>query len=162
MSKISLLDYANTAHGAYDVNPEKMLGGSPRQILSNHYTSPGAEFHVGFWEAEVGKWQVNYTEFEYCEILQGVIQMTDSAGLQQTVRLYNGSVYQSIDTSPDSVFSLVELDDGRLAGATPSGVQVWDTNTMSCMSIPHKSDDVLKLQVVHSRLFVTPPLTAME
>ena len=86
MSKISLLDYANTAHEAYEVNPEKMLGGSPRQILSNHYSSPGSEFHVGFWDAEIGKWQVNYTEYEYCEILQGVILMTDSAGLQQTVR----------------------------------------------------------------------------
>ena len=30
--------------------------------------------------------QVNYTEYEYCEILQGVIVMTEDGGEAQTVR----------------------------------------------------------------------------
>ena len=85
MSKISLLDYQATSHEAYEVAPEKMLAGSPKQILSNHYSNPSGEFHVGFWEAEVGIWNVNYTEFEYCEILQGKIRMVDELGTEQIV-----------------------------------------------------------------------------
>ena len=85
MSKISLLDYQTTAHEAYEVAPEKMLAGNPKQILSNHYSNPSGEFHVGFWEAEIGSWNVSYTEFEYCEILQGRIRMVDEHGVEQIV-----------------------------------------------------------------------------
>lgn len=86
MAKITLLDYTRTTHEPYQVAPEKMLSGSPKQILSNHFSNTAGNFHTGFWEAEIGKWQVHYTEFEYCEILDGVIVMTDSAGVQRTVR----------------------------------------------------------------------------
>ena len=82
MSKISLLSYSSTAHEAYEVASEKMLSGSPKQILSNHFSNASGEFHVGFWEADVGCWQVNYSEFEYCEILEGTIRMIDSNGLE--------------------------------------------------------------------------------
>jgi uncharacterized cupin superfamily protein len=85
MSKVSLLNYAETQHDAYDVSAEKMLSGSPKQILSNHFSNASGEFHVGFWEAEVGSWNVNYTEFEYCEILQGSIRMIDEHGNEQIV-----------------------------------------------------------------------------
>jgi uncharacterized cupin superfamily protein len=85
MSKISLLNYQTTAHETYDVATEKMLSGSPKQILSNHFSNASGEFHAGFWEAEVGSWQVNYSEFEYCEILEGKIRMIDSHGIAQTV-----------------------------------------------------------------------------
>ena len=86
MSKVSLLNYQNTPHEAYAVAPEKMLTGSPKQILSNHFSNASGEFHVGFWEAEVGSWNVEYSEFEYCEILQGKILMVDQHGGQQTVQ----------------------------------------------------------------------------
>ncbi len=85
MSKICLLNYATTTHEAYEVASDKMLSGSPKQILSNHFSNGSGEFHVGFWEAEVGSWNVNYTEFEYCEILEGTIRMIDHNGLEQTV-----------------------------------------------------------------------------
>ena len=85
MSKVSLLNYAKTQHDGYEVSPEKMLAGSPKQILSNHYSNASGEFHVGFWEAEIGSWNVNYTEFEYCEILQGKIRMLDEQGIEQIV-----------------------------------------------------------------------------
>lgn len=85
MSKISLLDYSTTAHEAYSVAPEKMHSGSPQQILSNQFSNATGNFHVGFWEAEVGCWQVNYTEFEYCEILEGRIRMVAADGQTQLV-----------------------------------------------------------------------------
>jgi uncharacterized cupin superfamily protein len=85
MSKVSLLDYRTTAHEGYEVDAAKMLGGSPQQILSNHFSDPSGQFHVGFWEAEIGEWKVNYTEYEYCEILQGRILMRDRNGVELTV-----------------------------------------------------------------------------
>jgi uncharacterized cupin superfamily protein len=86
MTYIRRLDYAATPHEAYEVAPEKMLAGSPKQILSNHFSNTEGNFHTGFWEAEPGVWQVKYTEYEYCEILQGVIVMTAEDGETQTVR----------------------------------------------------------------------------
>lgn len=85
MPQITLLDYPNTAHEAYAVAPEKMLSGSPQQVLSNHFSNAAGNFHCGFWEAEIGHWQVHYTEFEYCEILQGRIRMVSAEGIEQTV-----------------------------------------------------------------------------
>lgn len=85
MAQITLLDYAKTAHEAYAVAPEKMLSGSPQHLLSNHLSNAAGNFHVGFWEAEIGHWQVNYTEFEYCEILEGRIRMVASNGDTQIV-----------------------------------------------------------------------------
>ena len=85
MSKVSLLNYAKTQHDAYEVSAEKMLSGSPKQILSNHFSNTSGEFYVGFWDTDVGSWNVNYTEFEYCEILQGSIRMTDEHGNEQIV-----------------------------------------------------------------------------
>jgi uncharacterized cupin superfamily protein len=86
MTHIRRLDYASTPHEPYDVAAEKMLAGSPKQILSNHFSNAAGNFHTGFWEAEPGIWQVNYTEYEYCEILQGEIVMTEDGGEAQTVR----------------------------------------------------------------------------
>ena len=86
MAKITFFDYARTTHEPYEVAPEKMLAGSPKQTLSNLFSNAAGTFHAGFWAAEAGKWQVAYTEFEYCEILEGVIMMTDAEGHVQTVR----------------------------------------------------------------------------
>jgi len=107
-----------------------------------------------------------------CALRNGMFALS----VNQTVRLYTDCDYQVIDTSPHSVFSLVELDDGRLAGAVPglplvsievdgtpedptpvpACINLWDTTTLSCVgSIPYSADDVWKLQVVHSSLFVS-------
>lgn len=86
MSKATLLDYGNLPHDAYTLAPEKHLAGSPAQAVRNHYSDPSGQFHVGFWEAQPGKWTVRYSEFEYCEILEGVIVMTDAEGRSLTVR----------------------------------------------------------------------------
>jgi uncharacterized cupin superfamily protein len=85
MTKITRLDYDSTSHVTYEVAPEKMLAGSSKQILSNHFSNASGKFHTGFWEAEVGHWLVNYTEFEYCEILEGRIRMVDADGQVQIV-----------------------------------------------------------------------------
>lgn len=64
---------------------EKILHGNPTQQLDNQYTSKCCQFSTGIWTGEVGKWQVCYTEEEYCEILEGVSVVTNDKGKQFTV-----------------------------------------------------------------------------
>ena len=86
MTKAALLDYDALPHEAYALAPEKQLAGSGAQAVRNHFSDPSGQFHIGFWQAEPGKWTVSYSEFEYCEILEGVIVMTDADGHALTVR----------------------------------------------------------------------------
>ena len=51
----------------YRPDPAKVLKGDPEQA--------------------VGQWTVNYTEHEYCEILQGVSVLRDSDGNAKTLRV---------------------------------------------------------------------------
>ncbi|GIU45535.1 cupin domain-containing protein [Shewanella algidipiscicola] len=69
----------------YEVAKEKVISGDPKQQLENHYSSPCDQFHTGVWQGEQGSWKVNYTEHEYCEILAGSSQITDSLGNSITV-----------------------------------------------------------------------------
>lgn len=69
----------------YEVAPEKVLSGEPKQQLENHYSSPCDQFHAGVWQGQVGSWKVNYSEHEYCEILSGSSEIIDEAGNSITV-----------------------------------------------------------------------------
>ncbi|MWV14591.1 DUF861 domain-containing protein [Pseudomonas sp. L-22-4S-12] len=77
---------AGTTPEYYRPAPEKILKGDPEQSVRNHYGSPCGQFHAGIWEGAVGHWTINYTEHEYCEILQGVSVIRDAAGNAKTVR----------------------------------------------------------------------------
>ena len=63
---------ATTAPEHYRPAAEKVLKGDPEQSVRNHYGSSCGQFNTGIWEGGVGHWTINYTEHEYCEILQGV------------------------------------------------------------------------------------------
>jgi hypothetical protein len=52
----------------------------PEQRTWHHYSSPDGKFLCGLWEADQGCWRVNYTEHEFCRILEGVSVLRDSAG----------------------------------------------------------------------------------
>lgn len=77
---------ANTTPEHYLPAPEKILKGSPEQTLYNHYNSPCGQLSAGVWEGAVGQWAVNYTEHEYCEIVQGVSVLRDEDGNAKTLR----------------------------------------------------------------------------
>lgn len=65
---------------------EKVISGQPWQSARNHYSSPCGRFHSGEWQSEPGHWRIHYTEFEYCEILDGVSVIHADDGGQKTVR----------------------------------------------------------------------------
>ncbi len=47
---------------------EKILGGDPLQSAWNIFSSADQKFHSGIWECQPGKWQVNFTESEFCQL----------------------------------------------------------------------------------------------
>ncbi|UCX05629.1 cupin domain-containing protein [Shewanella glacialimarina] len=69
----------------YHLADEKRLQGNPLQSVQNHYASPCSQFNVGIWQSEAGCWNVQYTEHEYCDILEGTSVITDANGAKLTV-----------------------------------------------------------------------------
>ncbi|MBA1204053.1 cupin domain-containing protein [Pseudomonas capeferrum] len=88
MSIETIIDFtqSTTPVERYRPAPEKILKGEPDQTVYNHYSSPCGQFAAGVWEGEVGQWTVNYTEHEYCEIVQGVSVLRDEEGNARTLR----------------------------------------------------------------------------
>jgi uncharacterized cupin superfamily protein len=68
----------------YHLAAEKLVTGNPEQAVWNHYSDPGSQFHVGVWSSEVGCWRIRYTEYEFCQILEGVSILRDSQGAERT------------------------------------------------------------------------------
>lgn len=83
-----IVDFAVDRVDAQRYSPaaEKVLKGTPEQSLYNHYESPCGQMNAGVWEGAVGQWTVNYTEHEYCEIVQGVSVLRDLDGGTKTLR----------------------------------------------------------------------------
>jgi uncharacterized cupin superfamily protein len=88
MNIATIIDFAQSRATAEHYRParEKVLKGDPAQSVINHYGSPCGQFNAGIWEGAVGQWTINYTEHEYCEILQGVSVIRDAEGNGKTVR----------------------------------------------------------------------------
>ncbi|SEJ68511.1 cupin domain-containing protein [Pseudomonas sp. NFR16] len=88
MSIESIVDFSEATTPAERFKPahEKILKGDPGQTIYNHYNSPCGQMNAGVWEGEIGQWTVNYTEHEYCEIVQGVSVLRDEAGGAKTLR----------------------------------------------------------------------------
>lgn len=88
MSIQDIVDFsqATTTADRYRPDPTKVLKGDPEQAVFNHYNSPCGQMNAGVWEGAVGQWTVNYTEHEYCEIVQGVSVLRDSEGNAKTLR----------------------------------------------------------------------------
>ena len=60
--------------------PERVLAGSPRARVQNHYTDVGGRFFAGSWSGTPGKWRVVYTEHEFCHLLEGRVVLTSDDG----------------------------------------------------------------------------------
>lgn len=59
---------------------ERILSGEPRLSAWNHYSDPSGQFHAGVWTATRGSWRINYSECEFCHLLQGRVVLTNLAG----------------------------------------------------------------------------------
>lgn len=57
-----------------------LVSGHPRQQIWNVLSSADGHFHVGQWASGTGAWRVDYTEYELCHLLEGVVRLTDATG----------------------------------------------------------------------------------
>jgi len=64
--------------------PARVLGGSPVTTLYNYYCDNDDRFFAGVWESTPGKWEVVYTEQEFCVILSGKVVLTGNDGHAET------------------------------------------------------------------------------
>jgi uncharacterized cupin superfamily protein len=80
---VRLQQRSNLAPQVYYVSKEKLITGNPKQAVWIEYESPDREFFAGIWASEVGEWKVQYTEQEYCYILEGINVLTDENGNSQ-------------------------------------------------------------------------------
>ena len=65
---------------AEEGTPARVLEGAPRTTTRNYYADPGERFFAGIWESTPGKWQVEYSEHEFVQLLAGRVVLTDAEG----------------------------------------------------------------------------------
>jgi uncharacterized cupin superfamily protein len=64
--------------------PEKVMAGDPVHSTWNVETRGG--LYAGLWQSSVGEWQVDYSEWEYVHILEGISVLTDADGVATTLK----------------------------------------------------------------------------
>jgi uncharacterized protein len=77
-----IVDFAHHAAAPESFTPAaaKVLAGDPAQTVWNHYDDATGQLSAGIWQGEPGRWRVDYTEDEFCHLLEGRVVLTDEAG----------------------------------------------------------------------------------
>lgn len=63
-------------------NPDesRLLSGNPQLTAWNHYSDPSQQFFAGVWSATRGCWRIQYTEHEFCHLLEGRVVLASASG----------------------------------------------------------------------------------
>jgi uncharacterized cupin superfamily protein len=85
LQRLVKFDSTGATAEEYFLPPEKLIAGNPKQCVWKHYADRSGKFFAGLWSSEVGKWRIEYTEEEYCQILHGSSIITDREGNAVTV-----------------------------------------------------------------------------
>lgn len=59
--------------------PDRVLKGEPKTSARNYFSDPSGQFFAGTWSSTVGKWKIDYTEHEFCHLLEGRVVITSAA-----------------------------------------------------------------------------------
>lgn len=70
----------------YRPDSAKVVSGDPAQSVANLFASHDGRFNCGVWTGDVGAWRVNFTESEFCHLLEGVVVVTPDGGQPRTFR----------------------------------------------------------------------------
>ncbi len=65
-------------------DPASVVAGDP--VHTTWSVEERGTLNAGLWQSTPGKWRVEYAEWEYVHILQGVSVLTDEAGVATTLR----------------------------------------------------------------------------
>ncbi len=83
MSNFLFLDPAAVAPEESRPAPDRIVSGDPVHRTWNVEERDG--LYAGVWESTPGEWRVEYTEWEYCEILSGVSVLVEDGGPERRV-----------------------------------------------------------------------------
>lgn len=76
-----LIDFRNPVDWeAAGPDPARCLAGQPEARVANRYQDPDGRFFAGDWASSPGTWRVEYTEHEFCHLLEGVVVLTADDG----------------------------------------------------------------------------------
>ena len=60
--------------------PTKWSRASPRPSSRTISAIPAGQFFAGTWSSNVGKWKIEYSENEFCHLLEGRVVITSAEG----------------------------------------------------------------------------------
>lgn len=67
-------------------DPTALIPGNEPTSAVEWYRDPTGAFSAGIWRGEPGRFDVTYTEDEFCQLLEGVVRLTDAHGTVETYR----------------------------------------------------------------------------
>ncbi|MFG1490830.1 cupin domain-containing protein, partial [Oceanospirillum sp. HFRX-1_2] len=59
---------------------DRVISGKPMESVENLFTNSKENFFCGVWSSTEGKWNLNYTEDEFCYLISGRAILTDEEG----------------------------------------------------------------------------------
>ena len=81
MATPALVDFRRNLKGEESApEPDRVIKGEPRTLVKNYFSEPSGQFYAGTWSSSVGKWKVEYTENEFCHLLEGRVVITSEEG----------------------------------------------------------------------------------
>jgi uncharacterized cupin superfamily protein len=81
MSTVSIVDFRMAQEGeASPVPAERLVSGAPDPAVTNRFVDPTGQFFAGDWSSGVGKWRVEYSEHEFCQLTEGRVVLTAEDG----------------------------------------------------------------------------------
>lgn len=86
INRLVFFDRHEAEFEEYLTPAEKCVAGQPMQRSWHHFTNADGKLFAGLWEAEVGCWEVSYTEDEFCRILAGRSVLRDRQGGEVVVQ----------------------------------------------------------------------------
>jgi uncharacterized cupin superfamily protein len=65
---------------------DRLISGSPEFETWSTYECADGRYFAGLWRSTPGAWRIAYTEWEYCEMLEGVSVITSGDGTARTFK----------------------------------------------------------------------------
>jgi uncharacterized cupin superfamily protein len=81
MNPTSIVDFSVAQDGETSPVPaDRLLSGTPQTVVTNRFADPTGQFFAGDWSSGIGRWRVEYTEHEFCQLTAGRVVLTAEDG----------------------------------------------------------------------------------
>lgn len=81
MATPAIVDFRRNMRGEESAPAsDRVIKGEPKTLVKNYFSEPSGQFFAGTWSSSVGKWKVEYSENEFCHLLEGRVIITSEEG----------------------------------------------------------------------------------